>query len=253
MFRIKRTFNIQLIKRLPKMLLNIFTPVHCSCCKKTLKLSATPPYFCKECFKNIHLIKQSYCIKCNKVKDISPDSLICPECLSGEKFPFREFIAPLTYSACGRAIVHNLKFYAMPSCAETIGELIYLKLKAYNRLDKIDAFIPAPISRKRLSARAYNQTLLIAKYLTKKTGIPTISALKKVKDTPPQSSLKMKQRLTNLDGAIAFNYKKQIPENVAFIDDVYTTGTTASVCCKELKRNGAKNIYVVCGCVNIYE
>ena len=253
MFGFKRTFNLQLIKKLPKMLLNIFFPKHCSCCKNVLKLSATPPYFCKKCFKSIHITKPSYCIKCHKPNDFSESKLLCPECVSGDKLPFDEFISPLTYSASGRAIIHNLKFYAMPTSAETLGELICLKLKAYDRLDKIEAFIPAPISRKRLSTRSYNQTLLIAKYLTKKTGIPTISALKKIKDTPPQSTLKLKERLTNLDGAIIFNTKKKIPESVAFIDDVYTTGTTASVCCKELKKNGAKNIYVVCGAINNYE
>ena len=253
MFGIKRTINLQLIKRLPKILLNIITPVHCSCCRKTLKVTATPPYLCNECFKSIKLIRPSTCIKCKKANDYSVNGMVCPECLSGQKLPFTEFIAPLTYDAPGRAIIHNLKFNSIPSAAETIAELMYLKLKAYNKLDKIQAFVPAPISRKRLSKRSYNQTLLIANHLTKKTGIPTIDALKKIKETLPQSSLSSKERLTNLDGAIAFKSNKLIPENVAFIDDVYTTGTTASNCCTELKKNGAKNIYVLCGCVSIYE
>ena len=253
MFRIKRALNLQLIKRIPKFLLNIITPVHWSCCRTTLKITATPPYLCNNCFKSIKLLKPSNCIKCKKANDFSIDGLVCPECLTNQKFPFTEFIATLTYDAPGRAIIHNLKFNSAPSAAETIAELMYLKLKAYNKLDKIQAFVPAPISRKRLSKRSYNQTLLIAKHLTKKTGIPTIDALKKIKETLPQSSLSSKERLTNLDGAIAFNDKKSIPESVAFIDDVYTTGTTASTCCKVLKKNGAKNIYVLCGCVNTYE
>lgn len=246
MFRLKRAFNLQLIK-------NIFFPVHCSCCGKILKITSTPPYICNSCFADITLTKTTYCIKCQKPNDISADSLICPECLGGEVLPFKEFIAPLTYSGAGKAIVHNMKFKGMPSATKTMAMLIYLKLKAYDKLDKIEAFIPAPISKKRLSQRAYNQTELICNFLTKLTDIPTIKALKKIKDTPPQSTLKMKERLTNLDGAIIFDSKKKIPKNVAFIDDVYTTGTTASVCCNELKKNGAKNIYVVCGAINNYE
>ena len=253
MFRTKRAINLQLIKKLPKILLSIVAPVHCSCCRKPLKITSTPPYFCKTCFSSINLLKPSTCIKCKKPNDFSVDDLLCPECLTDNKFPFTEFIAPLKYDAPAKAIIHNLKFYSTPSAAETVAELIYLKLKAYKRLDKIQAFVPAPISRNRLSARSYNQTLLIAKHLSKKTGIPTITALKKIKETSPQSSLSMKERLTNLDGAIIFNTKKEIPQSVAFIDDVYTTGTTASTCCKELKKNGAKKIYVLCGCVNTYE
>ena len=233
--------------------MNILVPVHCSCCQQPLKITSTPPYFCSKCFSSIKLLRPSTCIKCKKINDFSVNSLLCTECLTGKKLPFTELIAPLTYDAPGRAITHNMKFNAMPSATETIAELMYLKLKAYNKLDKIQAFVPAPISKKRLSERSYNQTLLIANYLTKKTGIPTIDALLKIKDTIPQSKLLFKDRLNNLDGAIIFNTEKTIPENIAFIDDVYTTGTTASVCCKELKKNGAKNICVLCGCVNIHE
>lgn len=250
MFRLKRKIDLQLISKHLKFALNAIFPVHCSGCRTPLKANVTPPYFCKECFRNLKLLKNKTCAKCGKSLDISPDSLVCPTCLSGKKLPFKEFYAPLTYSPMGKAIVHNLKFHSTPSAAETISELIYAKIATNKVLSKIDAFVPAPISRERLAKRSYNQTELICRHLTKKTGIPTIKALKKIKNTAPQSTLSGKERITNLDGAIIYNSKFSLPENIAFVDDVYTTGTTAKICCDILKKNGVKNIYVLCACVN---
>lgn len=250
MFRFKRTLNLQLIKNSLTYALNAIFPVHCSCCRIPLKANATPPYFCKECYRSIKLIKNKNCLKCRNSLDIAPGNLVCPKCLTGKKYNFNEFYAPLTYSLAGRAIVHNLKFNSTPSAAKTIGELIYAKLASNNILDNIDAFVPAPISKERLAKRSYNQTELICRYLSKKTDKPTIKALKKIKNTKPQSSLNGKDRLTNLDGAIVFNKRAIIPENVAFVDDVYTTGTTTDVCCTILKKNGAKNIYALSACIN---
>lgn len=249
MFRFKRTINLQLIKNQFIYLLNAIFPVHCSCCRTPLKPSSAPPYLCRDCFMNIPLLKNKNCSKCGKSLDILPRSLTCYECTYGKNLPFNDFYAPLTYSSYGKAMVHNLKFKGTPSAAKTIGELIYAKLVSNNLLDKFDAFVPAPISKNRLKKRSYNQTELICRYLTKKTGKPTIKALKKIRETKPQSKLKKKERLTNLDGTIIFNTKYEIPENVAFVDDVYTTGTTAKYCCKALKSSGAKNIYVLCACI----
>ena len=250
MFRIKRPFNIQLIKKCFSFAFNAIFPVHCSCCRVTLKVSSVPPYLCKDCFSNITLLKNKNCIRCGKSLDISPASLICPECISGKKFIFKEFFAPLTYSEYGRAIVHNLKFHSTPSAAKTISELIYAKLASNKKLDCIDAFVPAPISKERLAKRTYNQTELICRHLSKKTGKPVVKALKKIKHTVPQSTLSGKDRLTNLDGSIIFNKKCTLPENIAFIDDVYTTGSTVRTCCEILKNNSSKNIYVLCACIN---
>lgn len=253
MYRFKRPFNLQLIKRYLSFAFNAVFPVHCSCCRTPLKSSTTPPYLCRECFKIIKLNKNTSCLKCGKSLDIAPSNLVCPECLTGKKLPFKEFFAPLKYTAPGRAIVHNLKFHKTPSAAITAGELIYTKLASNSKLNNIDAFIPAPISRERLAQRSYNQTELICKHLTFKTKIPTINALKKIRHTVPQSTLNGKDRLTNLDGAIIFNKKKTIPENIALVDDVYTTGTTVKTCCDILKQNGAKNIYVLCICINQHD
>ena len=252
MQRIKRAFNVQL-KNLFLIIKNLLFPVHCSSCKKVLKLKSAPPYLCQKCLSTLELIKAKKCISCGKSTDLLPKEIICHTCLTDKAFPFDEFIAAMPFDGVGKRMVHNLKFFATPSSAKTIGELIYIKLKAYDKLDKIDAFIPAPISTKRRYHRIYNQSELICRYLSVRTGIPTVKALKKIRHTPAQSSLPYKERLNNLNGAFAVRKDVTIPENVAFIDDVYTTGTTAKTCCMELKKLHPKNIYVVCGCITTYE
>ena len=143
-----------------------------------------------------------------------------------------------------RSSVLRFKFGNKPYYAKTFAYLIYERLKAYNLENSLDAIIPTPISLKRLLKRGYNQSYLLAKALSKYTKTPVINALKKIKDTPPQSTLSKEKRISNLKGSIAINKKAVVPSRVMLLDDVYTTGTTAATCAKILRKNGAKHILV---------
>ena len=85
---------------------------------------------------------------------------------------------------------------------------------------------------------------LIAKLLSKELGIPALPALKKIRHTPSQSSLKSAaERRANVLGA----YRVVSPGAVAgkrllLLDDVITTGATASECARVLTMAGAEAI-----------
>jgi ComF family protein len=104
--------------------------------------------------------------------------------------------------------------------------------------------IPIPLHPRRLRERGYNQSLELAKQLSKQLNIPVRhDILMRVRDTPPQASLPFAERKKNMKEAFQIN-NADIPTHIALIDDVLTTGHTVNVAAKILHKIGSKNIEV---------
>jgi ComF family protein len=109
-----------------------------------------------------------------------------------------------------------------------------------------DIIVPVPLTPKRAKQRGYNQALLLANGLSKKLEIPVAEPLARVKETVAQKNMTLKQRQENLSNAFEVRDKSQVKGKcVLLVDDVLTTGTTASECAKVLKRAGAKKVFVL--------
>lgn len=135
----------------------------------------------------------------------------------------------------------DFKFRNMPWLADALAaELAPMLPKDY------DLLVPVPLHPKRLRERGYNQSELLAKALSKQTGIPWQDSLERVRNTPHQTGLSREQRLKNLDSAFAVKRGKRGGEvtgkRVILIDDVFTTGTTLQQCAKVLYQHGAAEI-----------
>ncbi|MGB9883692.1 MAG: ComF family protein, partial [Microgenomates group bacterium] len=89
----------------------------------------------------------------------------------------------------------------------------------------------------------------IANYLKDLTHFPIVDLLTRVKKTKNQAEIKeKKQRYLNIKGA--FKIKKDVNINfisgsrIILVDDVVTTGYTASEAAKILKKAGAQKVYL---------
>ena len=107
------------------------------------------------------------------------------------------------------------------------------------------AIVPVPLHRARLRSRGYNQALELAKPLAKAIGIPLLGdALLRTRATDAQSELSAVARRRNVRGAFAAAFHGEIPEHVALLDDVFTTGATLGECARVLKRAGVARVQV---------
>ncbi len=117
-----------------------------------------------------------------------------------------------------------------------------------------DIIIPVPLHRKKKLQRGYNQCELIAKSVVKFLNnekrcniLLETKALKKIKNTKPQSLKKLEERKLSVIGSYYVNDKSKIlDKNVLLFDDIYTTGSTCMECKKMLLQAGAKNVGVFC-------
>lgn len=195
-----------------------------------------------------------------------PKCTLCQQLLSGQETDFchncREntekfkkskthipFVAHWTalwyYKENVRGSIHRFKFGCKRRYGDVYGRLMAMKLSD-SLAEDADILSWVPVSRRRKLKRGYDQSELICRAIGRELNLPPTGVLKKIRHTPPQSGLRdAAQRRANVMGA----YKVIDPKSVAgkrilLIDDVVTTGATASECAKMLLIAGAKEVYL---------
>jgi ComF family protein len=122
-----------------------------------------------------------------------------------------------------------------------INHNIKKKIKK-NISEKIDLIIPMPLHKLRLIKRGFNQTICFAKVLSEYFDTKlSLNLVKKVKSTKTQSRLDASKRRENLLGAFKVDKNKlKGVKRVLLVDDVMTTGSTAHILAKSLKKAGVQ-------------
>ncbi len=192
------------------------------------------------------------CILChNLLKDNETD--MCHSCRENAPEIFHakrtvEFIAHWTaiwyYKDDVRQSIHRFKFNNRLGYAQPYGRLLAMKLMQTDYLKSIDVITWAPVSTLRRFKRGYDQAQLLAEALGNELGIPVVRLLKKRRHTRPQSLMKdISARKANIQGAyVAANAQLIKGKNILLIDDVLTTGATASECARILRTTGAESV-----------
>ena len=177
---------------------------------------------------------------------------LCHDCRqNAEPFPGNKtkipFIAHWTalwyYKDNVRASIHRFKFGNRRHYAGVYGRLLALRLIESN-FAQVDLVTWVPVSTLRKFRRGYDQSRLLAQALGKELSLPVFRVLKKVRHTPPQSTLgHAPQRRANVLGAYRIaDPSKVAGKRILLLDDVVTTGATASECAKVLLTAGAKEV-----------
>ncbi len=128
----------------------------------------------------------------------------------------------------------------------------FIEKQFSEEIKQYDIIIPVPLHFKRMIARKYNQSLLVAKNISKETKVPMdCQALKRKVFKKSQGKMTKTQREQNIKGNFAVDSKfseKIKDKKIILIDDVMTTGATANQCAKVLKKAGAKEVFVITFC-----
>jgi ComF family protein len=110
----------------------------------------------------------------------------------------------------------------------------------------VDCIIPVPLNSHRRRERGYNQSALLAFFLTLQTGLPSIpSALQRIRNTRSQVGLTAEERHQNLDGAFSARADRISGRTVLLLDDVMTTGATLRNAARALLMAGASQVYAL--------
>ncbi len=166
----------------------------------------------------------------------------CPLCRLG----VNGFDAAYTYGSYQgrlRDLIHLMKYQRIHTLARPLAELA---LQAFPRDERFDVIVPMPMHWWRRWRRGFNQATLLAKMIGRRTGIPVIAAVRRKKASPPQAGLSSAQRRKNVAGVFSPADRTAVcGKRVLLVDDVLTTGSTASACARSLKRAGAAYVAVL--------
>ncbi len=106
--------------------------------------------------------------------------------------------------------------------------------------------VPVPLGPRRLRARGFNQSLLIARELGRAWGRPVAEPLVRVREGADQRGATATARARQVAGAFALGGPAPAPACAWIVDDVHTTGATLADCARALRRGGARTVGAVC-------
>jgi ComF family protein len=144
-------------------------------------------------------------------------------------------------------MIHRWKYQEKSHLTPLFGEWLQDALIRHWPSSFFDLIVPVPLHVKRLRRRGFNQALLLAKALSRKTGIPYgMRVLRKKKATPPQVNLSRREREREIRGAFFVKDPSKVKgKTVLLVDDVMTTGATVNECSKVLRVEGASSVHVL--------
>ena len=199
-------------------------------------------HLCDDCKSTLPFIEGSLCCKCGHPVIDSND--YCDNCRF-MSYDFDEARAVFEYDDFTKGRILAIKYHNAKYLAKFFARLMLDVINEWNVSP--DILVPVPLTKSRYKERGFNQAELIANELSKLTGIPVITKIiSKKSDAKLQKGLTLKERFENMKGVFELDKRYILKfKKVLIIDDVFTTGATASEVSRTLRKAGPDRIYVL--------
>ena len=168
----------------------------------------------------------------------------CFHCLQ-QRPAFEAARCPFVYAGAAREAVHALKYDGLSAIAATMAEAMAVCLSEWR--PTVTALVPVPLAGRRRRSRGYNQSELLAREISRLSGLPVNGGLLvKRKAAPPQArAADEAARRANVDGAFAVRPKAETAGALLLVDDVMTSGATLDACARALVAAGHGPVYAL--------
>lgn len=198
--------------------------------------------FCLDCWTRLEFLGAGGCQRCGIPLEAT-DSEICAACLA-QPSPVDRMRAAVAYGEIARSLALRLKYSRKTALAATMARYMAVHLDDFAS-DSV--LMPVPLHRRRLWGRGFNQAVLIARALAETKHLRVeCRTLVRTRATPPLKEMSMAQRRRAVSGAFALGAGQTVKwRKIILIDDVLTTGSTASACARVLKRAGAERVELI--------
>lgn len=212
---------------------------HCLLCRDSYKGSSE---ICSDCYEEIQPLSAHHCRYCLSQLALSTET-ICANCELNRP-AWDHIYCHAQYNLRVQSIILGLKEHRQLSFAKLMAQ----DLSAYTQ--DIDMLIPMPCHWTRRMTRGFNQTEIIADYMSELTGI------KARKDLVLRHRRTRKQiefynfvdRASNVQSAFMLNKASKSDiynKHIAIIDDVITSGASAEALSRTLKAAYPKKISII--------
>jgi competence protein ComFC len=192
---------------------------------------------CRSCLAELPRLGPEVCRRCGAPAAVAVAD--CREC-RGRRFAFDAARQAVSFTSSVREAILRLKYRSERALAEALS-LLVAEIAA--------GLEPRPVTwvpsgPRRLRERGFDHARLLAEACARRMELPVAPLLVRVRETPPQVGLEPAVRRKNLERAL--RCPSSAPPAVLVIDDVFTTGATASEAARALKAAGALHVTVLC-------
>ncbi len=233
--------------------LNLFLPSSCAACGVSLTPGVARgeiPRLCASCWAEISILHPPFCPKCGRpfgseaALSDSPEHR-CGDCRLREPH-FDAARAVGAYKGALRETIHTYKYGNVSALGASLGGLLADRFGEHFGKDAIDLVTHVPLSPQRWRERGFDQAWLLARGLARRSGLRARAyVLDRIRWGGPQTELKEEARWRNVRGAFVLKAPSLVQsKRILVVDDVLTTGATASEYAKVLKGGGAEAVYV---------
>jgi ComF family protein len=235
------------IATLARGLEHLLYPGHCLLCGRALpRLGA---HFCEACAEGLLVDPWPSCPRC--AGTVGPFAVLDGGCAACRQEPyfFDQALRLGPYRTTGGPLhdaVLRIKHYSGEGLAELLGE--YWARRDSQRLLQLgaNAVVAVPLHWLRRWQRGYHQSAALAWGLSSRLGWPCRPGwLRRVRNTPTQKGRDAEQRRANVRDAFRTRRGLRLDgQTILLVDDVMTTGATASEAARALKEAGAACVVV---------
>ena len=200
---------------------------------------------CNRCWSETRIFdgSEDLCWRCGAMQDRTiGETASCPNCHDAY---YDRAVAAGVYEKALAATIVDLK--KQPTLSNKATLLIR---DLVSRVDSGDTaiLIPVPLSRLRKFERGYNQAEIIASVYSQYSRAKVVTGCLVRSKQTPMHRVAMDKRARELTVEKAFTVRSPRlieGKEVILVDDVLTSGSTASACARVLKKNGAAMVTVV--------
>ena len=226
----------------------------------TALLDFISPRACRICGKRLSTAEEEICTVCNRHLPRTGYATTPYDNNMAKRFWGRfniERAAALFFYESHNSpsrLIYDIKYHGKEELGVWLGRISAEEFAPDGFFDGIDLIVPVPITWRRRWKRGYNQSHAIARGVSEVTGIPVnAKALRRTRFSGSQTLLSASERMGNVADAFCLRQVKGIGgKHILLVDDIVTTGATASECGKLLETAGAEKVSVMSiGCTKI--
>ncbi|MCS6850560.1 MAG: ComF family protein [Gemmataceae bacterium] len=224
---------------------HLLYPATCGGCGALLP--PTEDAFCPSCVQALTSDPFDTCPRCASTLGpfVVRSEAGCGRCRA-QSFHFERVDRRGPYTGLLRELVLRCKQPGGEGLAARLGELWAAHAGPRLAAMHADLVVPVPLHWRRRWWRGFNQSEVLAEALARAVCLPCWSAaVRRIRPTPQQTAQPAAQRLENVRGAFRAKPSPRLEgRTVLLVDDVLTTGSTASEAAGALKAAGAARVVV---------
>lgn len=227
-----------MLKLFKRLYHNIIDLLYAKACLYCYSQTFDANNLCLDCAKEISYITEPKCYRCGEPFVVSHyKNFDCISC-ADQKLFFDSAQALFIYDGVIRELIHRYKFEGKTHLAQFFARLLVSNCK--ESFLKIDYIIAIPTHPKKIRQRGFCHSTMLAKKLSKQTGIPLLlGCLAKVGEPTSQHKKGREARIKEIKNTFSYNAsfdQELFGKSILLIDDVMTSGATSSECARMLRK-----------------